>query len=106
MKQDAPIESEEASGWFDRPENVRKILIGIFVGCGLMLLIDLIFWISGYDKHPYLRWEKWPGFYGIFGFVACVVLALGSKFLLRPLVKRSEDHYEGAQHSNQGGKDA
>lgn len=86
--------SDESPGWFDRPENVRKILAGLFAGCGLLVLIDLIFWMTGFDKHPYLRWEKWPGFYAVYGFVACVVLVLVSKYVLRPLVMRDEDYYE------------
>ncbi len=96
---------EEASpGWFDRRENVRKVLIGLFAGCALLVLIDLFFWMTGYDKHPYFRWEKWPGFYAVYGFVACVLLVLVSKHVLRPLVMRGEDYYD--KNSDQGGGDA
>jgi len=94
---------EESPGWFDRKENVRKILLGLFVGCALLVLVDVIFWITGYDKHPYLRWETWPGFYAVYGFVACVVLVLISRFVLRPIVMRGEDYY-GADE--EGGDDA
>ena len=94
---------EESPGWFDRPENVRKVLVGLYVGCGLLVLIDVIFWITGFDKHPYLKWEKWPGFYAVYGFVACVVLVLISKYVLRPLVMRDEDYYNS---DSDGGDDA
>ena len=99
-----PTEPEESPGWFDRPENVRKVLVGLYVGCGLLVLIDVIFWLTGFDKHPYLRWEKWPGFYAVYGFVACVVLVLISKHVLRPLVMRDEDYYDN--DSDKGGDDA
>ncbi len=93
---------EESPGWFDRPENVRKVLVGLFAGCALLVLVDLVFWMTGFDKHPYLRWEKWPGFYAVYGFVACVLLVLVSKHVLRPLVMRGEDYYESER---EGGDD-
>lgn len=76
------------------PRIVRRILTGLYAGCAFFLLLDLGFFLFGFDKHPYLRWEKWPGFYGVFAFVACVLLVLVARFLLRPLVMRREDYYE------------
>lgn len=93
MKDNSP-QSDELPGWFDRKENVKKVLVGLYIGCGLLLLIDLIFRIVGFDKHPYFKWEQWPGFYAVYGFVACVLLVLVSKYILRPLVMRGEDYYE------------
>ncbi len=86
--------SDEAAGWFDKPENVRKILVGLFGACGFFVLLDVIFWITGFDKHPHFRWEQWPGFYAVYGFVACVLLVLIAKHVLRPLVMRGEDYYD------------
>ena len=57
----------------------------------LLLLLVLEFFVH---KHPYFAWEEWFGFYGVFGFVACVVLVLVAKYILRPLVKREEDYYD------------
>ncbi|MEP4079166.1 hypothetical protein [Haloferula sp.] len=85
---------DDSSGWFDRKENVRKLILGLFMVCGVLVIIDLVFWFTGFDKHPYLKWETWPGFYAVYGFVACVVLVLVSRFILRPLVMRDEDFYE------------
>ena len=99
-----PIDQEEPVGWFDRKENVRKVLLGLFIGCALLVLIDVIFLISGFDKHPYFKWEKWPGFYAVYGFVACVLLVLISKYVLRPLVMRDEDYYE-SETDTKGGDD-
>ena len=89
-----PNNREEPAGWFDQKENVRKVLVGLFIGCAVLVVIDVIFWITGFDKHPYFRWETWPGFYAVYGFVACVLLVLISKHVLRPLVMRNEDYYE------------
>jgi uncharacterized membrane protein len=101
---------DEEPGWFDRKENVRKVLVGLFAACGFFVLIDVIFWLTGFDKHPYFRWEKWPGFYAVYGFVACVLLVLIAKHVLRPLVMRDEDYYEktedGEHHREGGDSDA
>ena len=98
---------DETPGWFDRKENVRKLLTWLFIGCGLLVLIDLVFLVTGVDKHPYLKWEQWPGFYAVYGFVASVLLVFVSKYLLRPLVKRDENYYgEKANSSDvKGGSD-
>ena len=45
-------------------------------------------------KHTYFRWEEWPGFYAVFGFIAFVVLILAAKYILRPIIKRKEDYYD------------
>ncbi len=84
----------QPQGWFDRPKNVRKVIYGLFATCVLFVIIDVVFWATGFDKHPYLKWETWPGFYAVYGFVACVVLVIVAKYILRPLVMRGEDYYE------------
>ncbi|MAS95693.1 MAG: hypothetical protein CMO55_21030 [Verrucomicrobiales bacterium] len=84
----------EPTGWFDKRENVQKLLKGLYGVCGFFVLIDVIFWVTGFDKHPYLKWEKWPAFYAVFGFVACVLLVAVAKYIIRPLTMRGEDYYE------------
>ncbi|MDF1811581.1 MAG: hypothetical protein P1V20_05190 [Verrucomicrobiales bacterium] len=89
-------------GWFDKAENVQKVLRFLFGACALMVIIDVVFWATGFDKHPYFKWEQWPGFYAIYGFVACVVLVLIAKYILRPLVMKSENYYDNRE---KGGDD-
>lgn len=74
---------------FDKPGNV-KILFRSFYSA-LLILLAIEFFVH---KHPHFAWEEWPEFYAIYGFVACVVLVLVSKYILRPLVKRREDYYD------------
>jgi len=74
---------------FDNPRNV-KVLLGCFYASLLILLIIELF----VHKHPHFAWEDWPEFYAVYGFVACVVLVVAAKYLLRPLVKRREDYYD------------
>ena len=73
---------------FDNPKNVT-ILLRCFY-CSLLLLLIIEFFLH---KHPHFAWEGWPEFYAVYGFVACVVLVVVAKYILRPLVKRREDYY-------------
>ena len=91
------------SGWFDAPENVRKVLLGLFAASGLLLAIDVAFFLLRFDKHPYFRWEQWPGFQAAIGFVSCVAMVTIARFVVRPLTKRREDIYESGE---KGGRDA
>lgn len=90
-------------GWFDKKENVQKILYGLFAACAFFVVLDIIFWLTKFDKHPYLKWEQWPGFYAIYGFVACVAPVLIAKHVLRPLVMRAENYYD---NESKGDNDA
>ncbi|HEU18832.1 MAG TPA: hypothetical protein ENO00_05525 [Deltaproteobacteria bacterium] len=74
---------------FDKPRNVKRLLT-IFYGFLAVLLIGDFF----IHKHTDFAWEAWPEFYATYGFVACVVLVLAAKYLLRPIVKRREDYYD------------
>ncbi len=74
---------------FDNPKNVKNFRTGFYIVCVLLLLPDLFI-----HKHGDYSWEEWPAFHAAFGFVACVVLVLVAKYILRPLVMRKEDYYD------------
>ncbi len=74
--------------FFDKPQNIRNLLRVFYVLCGLLFVADFIV-----HRHTYTDWEKLPGFYAIYGFVAFVILVVLS-FALRKLVKRKEDYYD------------
>jgi hypothetical protein len=78
----------ERRHWLDERGNVDKIYYGLVIVCAALLLADFF-----YDKHAKFRLEDIFGFYGIFGFVACVGLVLAAKEL-RKLLKRPEDYYD------------
>jgi hypothetical protein len=73
---------------FDKPRNVSRLLGGFYVVCVLLFVLDFIL-----HRHVYLTWENLPGFYAIFGFVACVALVLIAKEM-RKVVMRKEDYYD------------
>ncbi len=78
------------SYWLDRPENVTKIVWAVYVICAFLVAID--FMVEKHGEGPF-KIEHWYGFYGIYGFIACVVLVLAAK-LLRRILMRSEDYYD------------
>lgn len=83
------IGKSEKKYLFDDPKNI-KILLGWFYASLVVLLIAEFF----IHKHPHFAWEAWPEFFGVYGFVACVLLVVVAKYILRPLVKREEDYYD------------
>ena len=74
--------------WLDDLRNVDKIVYALYAICALLLVIDPLI-----HKHGPFAIEHWFGFYGIYGFVACVALVLAAKELRRILM-RSEDYYD------------
>ncbi len=74
---------------FDNPRNVKILLTLLFGGCLALVIINFFV-----HKHSHFSWEEWSGFYAAYGFVACVGLVLAAKFILRKIVKRSEDYYD------------
>ena len=74
--------------WLDEPRNVDRIVWGVYGVCALLLLIDFFV-----PKHGPFAIEHVFGFYGIYGFVACVGLVLAAKGL-RVILMRPEDYYD------------
>lgn len=83
-----PASKGEKLYWLDEPRNVNKVVYALYAVCGLLLVIDPLI-----HKHGPFAVEHWLGFYGIFGFVACVALVLAAKELRR-LLMRPEDYYD------------
>ena len=67
----------------------RLLLVVLFVFLAGLLALE-----AGLAKHPHFAWEGRFGFYGVYGFISCVILVLGARFVLRPLVMRREEFYD------------
>lgn len=87
---DHPHDNRSGDGdyWLDKPSNVNRLVSWFYGLCGLALVIDPFV-----HKHGPFQLEHWWGFYGLFGFVACVALVLIAKEL-RKVLMRSEDYYD------------
>lgn len=74
--------------WLDDRRNVDRLVYGLYAACALLLLGDVFV-----PKHGPFAVEHWFGFYGWYGFVACVALVIAAKGLRR-ILKRPEDYYD------------
>lgn len=81
-------EGRTEAGFFDKPRNVKAIIWGFYASLVVLVVVDLFI-----PKHGDFHWEEYPSFYGVYGFVACVVLVLAAKHILRRLAMRKEDYY-------------
>ncbi|BCA78296.1 hypothetical protein [Desulfuromonas sp. AOP6] len=87
MKADNKVKKE--FDWFDHPQNIRKLRIGFYAVLVLLVVPDFFL-----HKHTlFSSMEAWPGFYALFGFIACVAIILISK-VLGFVLKRPEDYYD------------
>lgn len=84
-----PIDIDEELGMFDKPKNVKRLLYTFYTCVVLLLLVDIF-----YHKHAIFPWEGAFAFYSVYGFVACVILVIVAKYVLRPMVMRDEDYYD------------
>ena len=83
---------------FDKPRNVKRLLYLLYISCAILILLDFI--VHRHVSHPL---EQLLGFYSIYGFIGCVSIVFGSKWL-RILVKRDEDYYDARQpEAEEGG---
>lgn len=79
---------QNSPDFFDKPENINKILKVFYAICVLLVVTDFIV-----HRHIYHDWEKIPAFYAVYGFVGCVILVLIAK-AMRKVLMREEDYYD------------
>ena len=82
------MSDSQSKYWLDRSENVTKLYRGLWVVGALLAAIDLIL-----HRHEDFGFATLFGFYGVYGFCACVILVLIAK-KLRTVLMRDEDYYE------------
>jgi hypothetical protein len=74
--------------WLDDPRNVDRIAYALYAICAILIIIDMFV-----ERHGPFAVEHLFGFYGVFGFVACVALVLAAKEL-RKIIMRPENYYD------------
>ena len=80
--------NDDKTHLFDNPRNVTRAIRTLYAFCAIAFAADFV--VHRHVDHP---WEALPGFYAVYGLVACVVLVLAAKEL-RKAVMRGEDHYD------------
>jgi hypothetical protein len=74
--------------WLDKRRNVDRLVHAFYVICAFLIVVDVFV-----PKHGPFAIEHVFGFYGLFGFLACVALVLIAKQLRRILI-RPENYYD------------
>lgn len=80
----------KAAHWFDYRRNVDKVYWSIVGMCAVLMVVEPF-----YHKHPYLGFDGNFGFYGWYGFLAGILLALVGR-QMGSVLARSDDFYSDA----------
>jgi hypothetical protein len=84
----AGTQAGESGHWLVRPRTIRLLWIAFVAVLAATVAAGFLV-----DMHPHFEVERWPAFFAVFGFVACVAMVLGSK-LLGALLKREDTYYD------------
>ena len=68
------------------------VAFGVAIGAEKLLLAD--------NAHGVLWWAHIPGFFPVFGFVVCLVLAFFAKVLGKHWLQRGERYYKNESSSH------
>ncbi len=71
----------------ERPDIIKKMILGLGVFCAFLFLADLL-----HIRHGKFSAEDLLGFYGIYGFLAFTFIIISTKYL-RMLIGRTESYY-------------
>lgn len=87
--------SDENIRFFDKAENIKKLLRMFYASCILLVALDFII-----HRHVYHPLERLWGFYPLYGFVGCVVLVLIAKWM-RTFLMRHENYYRNLEQERE-----
>jgi hypothetical protein len=74
----------------------------IWICVGILALLILVDWLFVDKEHAHTGPEHWPAFWSVFGFVACALIVVLSKWYGHAGIMTREDYYE--QSSSEEGK--
>ena len=72
---------------------LRAVVLWCAVALAALVLIDAIPALVD-NHHAHTSIERFPGFWAVFGFVACVVIILVSKAFGKAGIMQREDYYD------------
>jgi hypothetical protein len=84
---------------------LKTVVMLCCVGLGIVVLLDAIPAIVN-KEHAHTSIEHWPGFWAVFGFVACVVIVIASKWFGHAGIMVREDYYEESDAAASGHAEA
>ena len=79
--------------WLERPSTIRLLKIAAIGLLAATVAAEAVF-----VPEPTAHFEGidgWLGFHALYGFVTCVLMVLGAKFVLGAILKRKDTYYDG-----------
>lgn len=74
-------------------QRLKRVIAVSLVAIALLVVIDAI--PAFVDKHhAHTKLEHIPGFWAVFGFVACVLIVIASKAFGKAGIMKREDYYD------------
>ena len=72
----------------------NRLNLVIRVSFGVLALLILIDALLVNKEHAHTAVERWPAFWSVFGFVACVLIIILSKWYGHAGIMNREDYYD------------
>ncbi|UCG77618.1 MAG: hypothetical protein JSV21_08545 [Nitrospirota bacterium] len=82
------MQGEKEKDYFERPGNIKKLWIALYVVCALTIVFELFI-----DRTPHFGIDRIFGFYALLGFVSCAILIIIAK-VIGFILKKNEDYYD------------
>lgn len=74
-------------------QRLKTVVRLSYVVLGLLVVVDALPFLVD-KEHAHTAVEKWPGFWSVFGFVACALIVLLSKWYGKAGIMQREDYYD------------
>ncbi len=76
-------------------EFLRNRLKTVVLGCyGVLILLVIVDWLFVNKEHAHTRPEHWLAFWSVFGFGACALIVVLSKWYGHAGIMQREDYYD------------
>ena len=79
--------------WLERPSTVRALKWGSLGLLAATVVVEA--WLLPNPEAHFEGIDGWVGFHAVYGFVTCVAMVLGAKFVLGSILKRKDSYYDG-----------
>ena len=78
--------------WLERPSTIKLLKIGAIALLAATVVAEFVF-VPESEAH-FEGIDGWLGFHAVYGFVTCVLMVLGAKFVLGAVLKREDTYYD------------
>jgi uncharacterized membrane protein len=81
-------------GYLDEPKNIKKLRMLLYLSLIVVVILEFIL-----IKHEHIELSlehiaEFPAFHAFYGFIACVLIILVSKFIGHLWLMKEEDYYD------------